>query len=72
MLFKDNSAKNAIFRILYAKLYKLLSVDGSTNHHNGIIFGGHDIYQIRYLFNHVYIKTYPKNFTQVIIYDSLR
>ncbi len=49
MLFYDNSAKNDTFRIFYAKLYKLLSVDGSTIRHNEITFGGHYNYQIQFI-----------------------
>ncbi len=41
--------KNNTFRIFYAKLCILLSVDGSTNRRNEIILGGHYNYQIRYL-----------------------
>ncbi len=42
----EASAKNDTFRIFYTKLYMLLSVDGSTNRRNEIIFG--DIIIIKY------------------------
>ncbi len=48
VLFYDNSAKNDTFCIYYAKLYELLSVDGSTNRHNEVIFWGHYNYQKEY------------------------
>ncbi len=41
MYYSTNDAKNDTFRIFYAKLYILPSVDGSTNRRNEIIFGGH-------------------------------
>ncbi len=44
----DNSAKSTTFRLFYAKLYILLSVDRSTNRNtNEIIFGERCNYQIR-------------------------
>ncbi len=39
--------KNGRFRIFYAKLYILLSVDGSTNRRNVIILGGDYNLQVR-------------------------
>ncbi len=38
--------KNGTFRFFYAKLYILLSVEGSTNHRNEIIWG--EILNVKY------------------------
>ncbi len=47
LLYWITLQSNGTFRVFYAKLYILLSVDGSTKCRNEIIFGGHYNYQIR-------------------------